>query len=72
MCDINKFQYTKMTEVEGLKVLDDSLGYVICEIVDAIDNDTHTLFIGRLIEADVYKDEEPMTYGYYQNIKKNY
>ena len=31
---------------------------MICEIVDSIDNDTHTLFIGKLIEADIYREKK--------------
>lgn len=69
MRDIDKFAATKTSEVESLKVIDDSLGYMICEKVDTIENDTHTLFIGKLIEADVYKDDEAMSYGYYQDHK---
>ena len=67
--DINKFECVPTMEVEGLNVISDSLGYMICEIVDSIDNDTHTLFIGRLIEADLVKDEEAMSYQYYQEHK---
>jgi len=69
MRDINKFSDTKTTEVEGLNIIGDSLGYMICEKVDSIENETHTLFIGKLIEADVYQDEEAMSYGYYQDHK---
>ena len=38
-------------------------------VVDMIDNDTHTVFIGKLIEADVFEDSKEMTYGYYQEHK---
>lgn len=69
MRDINKFANIETTDIEGVKIINDSLGYMICEIIDTIDNDTHTLFIGRLIEADVFKDEEAMTYNYYQEHK---
>lgn len=69
MRDINKFENTKTNEVENLKIIDDSLGYMVCEKVDSIENETHTLFIGRLVEADVYKDGEAMSYGYYQEHK---
>ncbi len=69
MRDINKFDHIKTTEVEGINVIDDSLGYMICEKVDTIENETHTLFIGKLIEADVYKEDEAMSYGYYQDHK---
>lgn len=69
MRDINKFENIEITEVEGINIINDSLGYMICEIIDSIENDTHTLFIGRLIEADLFKDSKEMTYGYYQEHK---
>lgn len=68
--DINKFQNMKITEVEGIPTMDDSLGYMVCEIIDSISNDTHTLFIGKLIEADVLEEKEAMSYGYYQEHKE--
>ena len=43
---------------------------MICEIVDSIENDTHTLFIGKIIEADVFEENEAMSYGYYQEHKE--
>ena len=69
MRDINKFENTLVTEVCGINIINNSLGYMICEKVDSIDNDTHTLFIGRLIEADLFDDSKEMTYGYYQEHK---
>lgn len=70
MRDINKFEKVKTTDMDGLKVVDGSLGYMICEKVDSIDNDTHTLFIGKVIEGDLLKDNEAMTYAYYQENKE--
>lgn len=70
MRDINKFEKVKTTDVDGLKVVDGSLGYMICEKIDSIDNDTHTLFIGKVIEGDLLKDDEAMTYAYYQENKE--
>lgn len=69
MRDIDKFAETKTNEELDLKIIDDSLGYMICEKVDTIENETHTLFIGKLIEADIYKDGEAISYGYYQEHK---
>ena len=70
--DINKFENIETEEVEGINVIKDSIGYMVLEKVDSIENDTHTLFIGKLIEADVYKEEKPMTYEYYQENKDDY
>ena len=70
MRDIDKFEYIETTKVEELNIINDSLGYMICDIIDSIDNDTHTLFIGRIKEADVINDKEPMSYQYYQEHKE--
>lgn len=68
--DIDKFAEIEWENVNNSKIIKDSLGYMICEIVDKIENDTHTLFIGRLKEADVFKEEEAMSYNYYQEHKE--
>ena len=68
--DINKFENIDTTEIDGVNVINDSLGYMICEIVDSIDNDTHTLFIGKLVEADMYEDSDAMSYQYYSEHKE--
>ena len=67
--DINKFENTDTTNINGINIINNTLGYMICQKIDSIDNDTHTLFIGKLIEADMFKDEEPMSYNYYQEHK---
>lgn len=71
MRDMNKFEKVKVEDVEGVNIISDSIGYMVCEIVDRIDNDTHTLFIGKIIEADKFKDDKEMTYGYYQEHKED-
>lgn len=68
--EINKFEKTETTRIEGIDIINNSLGYMICEIVDRIDNDTHTLFIGRIIEADIFEEKEAMSYQYYQEHKE--
>lgn len=70
MRDINKFEKVDIKEIEQMNIINDSIGYMVCDIVDSIDNDTHTLFIGRMIEGDIFEDKEPMTYGYYQEHKE--
>lgn len=72
MRDIDKFESIKTNEVENLKVINDSLGYMICKKVDSIDNTTHTLFIGKLIEADAYQEGPALSYGYYQEHKEEF
>lgn len=67
--DINKFEKVDTSLEEGLNIINGSIGYMVCEIIDSIENDTHTLFIGKIIEADVFEEKEAMSYGYYQEHK---
>lgn len=70
--DIDKFENVSVTEVEGINIIDNTLGYIVCDVVDMIENDTHTLFIGRMIEGDIFDNEEsPMSYSYYQENKND-
>lgn len=70
MRDFDKFANSKVEEIDGINIIPDSLGYIICEKVDTIENETHTLFIGRVVKADKFKEDAPMTYGYYQDHKE--
>lgn len=67
--DIDKFKDVEFNLVDDQKVIKDSLGYMICEKIDSIDNDTHTLFIGKLVGCDVFSNEEAMSYQYFQENK---
>jgi flavin reductase (DIM6/NTAB) family NADH-FMN oxidoreductase RutF len=49
--------------------LDYCVGYLEAEVAGSIDQGTHTLFTGKIIEAEVLNDKEPMTYAYYHQVK---
>lgn len=67
--DINKFENVAITDVKGVKVIDNSIAHIVCEKVDEIENATHTLFLGKIVDGDINSDDEPMSYGYYQKHK---
>lgn len=71
MRNYNKFENSDVEEIEGVNIVKDTLGYMICEKIDTIENDTHTLFIGKVIEADKFREGEAMTYQYYTENKNN-
>ena len=51
-------------------VLDNAMGFIEAEVCDAIDVETHTLFIGKIIAAETVDDGKiPMTYTYYRDVK---
>lgn len=70
--DVDKCAKCQTIEVAGVPVLQDSLGYMVFEKVDALENATHTIFIGKLVEGDILQDAtKPMTYAYYQEHKSD-
>jgi len=65
----NKFDKLDLITIDGINVIKDSLGYILLEKVDTIKNDTHTLFIGKVIKSERFSNIKPMTYQYYQEHK---
>jgi len=51
-------------------VLDNTLAYLELKVDNQVDVSTHTLFIGELVDADIIKNGEPLTYAYYQQVKR--
>jgi len=52
-------------------ILNDSLAYLECNVVQKFDVGTHWLFVGELIDAQILDEiSEPLTYSYYRQIKK--
>jgi flavin reductase (DIM6/NTAB) family NADH-FMN oxidoreductase RutF/rubredoxin len=50
-------------------VLDNTLSYLECEVVGSMDVGTHTIFIGKIVDAVVLREGIPMTYEYYHRMK---
>lgn len=67
--DMNKFAKVDTIEVDGIEVIKNCIGYMTCEVVNIIDADTHTLFIGKMVGADKFNYKKQMTYNYYQENK---
>jgi len=51
-------------------VLDNAVAYLVAEVIKEVDVGTHTIFIGKVLEAELLNDEEPMTYAYYHEVKQ--
>ncbi|HOV14861.1 MAG TPA: flavin reductase, partial [Spirochaetota bacterium] len=70
--DIDKFNGVdyKVGKTGSPIVLENCLGYFECEVVNEIDMGTHTMFHAKIVEAEMIRDGEPLTYATYRNIKK--
>jgi len=51
-------------------VLDHTLAYLEAKVVNQMEVGTHTIFLGEIVEGDVIKEGEPMTYAYYHQVKR--
>lgn len=69
--DIDKFEGVnyRMGKTEMPFVTDHATGYMECELTGSMDVGTHTIFVGRVIDADMISDGRPMTYEYYHQVK---
>ena len=53
-----------------MPVVADACAYIVCEVVDKMETSTHTVFLGKVLDADLLKADDPMTYAYYHNVIK--
>lgn len=69
--DINKFTEFSYITKQKLPVLTDACGYVLCHVRDIMETETHTVFLGEVIDANTLDTSAPpMTYAYYHQVIK--
>lgn len=68
--DNNKFDETGSEIRSHMPVIPDACAYIVCEVVDRLETDSHTVFLGKVVDADILKKDDPMTYAYYHNVIK--
>ena len=60
----------KLGETKAPIVLDHTLAYFEARLIEHMDVKTHSIFAGELVNADVVKEGEPLTYAYYHQVKR--
>ena len=68
--DVDKFEGVDALKNDGISVIADACGYIVCKVIDKMETSTHTVFLGEVMDANVLKNEEPMTYAYYHKVVK--
>lgn len=68
--DIDKFEGVGYTVESRLPVLNDCCGYIVCDVKDAMETPTHTVFLGEHVASGLFGDLAPMTYDYYHKVIK--
>ncbi len=69
--DENKFKDVdyKIGETGAPIVVEHAVAYLEARVVNEVDVNTHTMFIGELVAGEVLLDTEPMTYAHYHRVK---
>ena len=44
----------------GCPIISDSLGYVECKVVGAVDRGDHTVYVGEVVSAGVHREGNPL------------
>lgn len=73
--EIDKLADTKVIfkETDVPVVLNDSLAFFECKLIETFDVGTHWIFIGELVCAEIIDEtREPLTYAYYREVKKGF
>lgn len=70
--NIDKYQgFSFKQGITGAPVLlEQSVGFLEAQVIESIDVITHMLFIGKVVDSEVFNEEEPMTYSHYHQVKK--
>jgi len=50
--------------------LDNATAYLEAEVIQDVDAGTHTIFIGKVVAAEILNENPCMTYEYYHQVKR--
>lgn len=69
--NVDKFEGFKYEEENGIPVITEGIcGYLICELIQVVDSETHEIFIARVIDTKKVTSDKEMTYRYYHEVIK--
>jgi flavin reductase (DIM6/NTAB) family NADH-FMN oxidoreductase RutF/rubredoxin len=70
--DTNKFDQVnyKVGSTGAPLILDNTLSVLEAKVTQQMDVGTHTIFVGEVVDSEVLKEGEPMTYAYYHQVKR--
>lgn len=69
--EVDKFAKINYKKIDEIPVVEeDCCGYLLCEVIDIIDCETHDIFVSRVIDGEKWNENAPMTYQYYHEVLK--
>jgi len=70
--DTNKLENKnyKIGETKAPIFLDHATAYLEAEVIQDVDVGTHTIFIGKIVAAEILTEDTCMTYDFYHEVKR--
>lgn len=68
--NFDKFDGLDYAVRSRLPVLENTCGYVVCDVINSMETTTHTVFLGEMRDGDLFGDKPQMTYDYYHRVIK--
>ena len=68
--DTDKFKDIRFEMQDGLPIIQDASGFIICKLIDTMETATHTIFLGEITAMEAIRPGTPMTYSYYHKVIK--
>ena len=69
--EIDKFNNINYINVSNIPLVNDNIcGYILGDIINIVDVETHDIFLIRITETNKISNKKPMSYSYYHNNLK--
>ena len=68
--NIDKYENIDYSIVDNLPVINNICGNMICEVIDTLETNTHTVFLAKVTDMFNSNNKKPMTYKYYHEVLK--
>ena len=69
--NVDKFDGVEHEIIDNIPVVKNNIcGYMICEVINVVECETHDVFFARVLDAKKENKYKPMTYSYYHEVIK--
>ena len=60
----------RLGQTKAPVVMDYAVSYLEARVIREMDIGTHTIFVGEIIDGDIFSEKPSMTYDYYHQVKR--
>lgn len=68
--ELDKFASIPYEIHDNMPIVSAGVSFITCEVINKMETETHTVYLGKVVEGDKLSEDKPMTYAYYHNVIK--